>query len=278
MPVDLSAATAPTQIVASFEERLDGLHEMLYRRGGIRPVNAAIEELTKLLLLQVVRQRDPDFSVAENLTLSQAISPEQIMARDDVELAKAAFSAVISHPDVGARVPGGGTQALWPMDEPLRITRADVLAEALDILGDAVKGSMTSDEGYDPLGTAFDVFLRGRYDHAGGLATHLTPHTVVTHLARLCLHDLDLLEDLPAGPIIGDPCCGTGRFLLGLSASCVHSWTRSSRAIRADSLASAHLEGCAKTVCLGLTNPPHRSPRLGSISCSMASLTRLSSR
>ncbi len=215
MPVDLSAAAAQTRIAASFEERLDGLHEMLYRRGGIRPVNAAIEELTKLLLLQVVRQCNPDFRVAENLTLAQAISPERIVARGDVELAKAAFSAVISHPYVGARVPGGGTQALWPADEPLRITRADVLAEALDILGDAVKRSMTSDEGYDPLGTAFDVFLRGRYDHAGGLATHLTPHTVVTHLARLCLHDLDLLDDLPAAPIVGDPCCGTGRFLLG---------------------------------------------------------------
>jgi hypothetical protein len=27
----------------AFERRLDELHEMLYRRGGIRPVNAAIE-------------------------------------------------------------------------------------------------------------------------------------------------------------------------------------------------------------------------------------------
>jgi predicted RNA methylase len=90
-----------------------------------------------------------------------------------------------------------------------------VLAEALTILGDAVESAMADGERYDPLGTAFDVFLRGRYDHAGGLATHLTPHTVVTNLARLCLHDLDLLETPPIGPVIGDPCCGTGRFLLG---------------------------------------------------------------
>ena len=62
---------------------------------------------------------------------------------------------------------------------------------------------------------AFDVFLRGRYDHAGGLATHLTPHTVVTHLARLAVSDLDLLATQPHTPVIGDPCCGTGRFLLG---------------------------------------------------------------
>lgn len=212
---DVAAALSQDRMVAPFEERLDELHEMLYRRGGVRPVNAAIEELAKLLLLQVVCQRNPDFPVAEGLTLAQAISSERIVARGNVEDAKAAFTAVIGHPDVRARVPGGGTQALWPLDEPLRITRADVLAEALDILCDAVTTAMTSDERYDPLGTAFDVFLRGRYDHAGGLATHLTPHTVVTHLARLCLHDLDLLDESPVVPVVGDPCCGTGRFLLG---------------------------------------------------------------
>jgi N-6 DNA Methylase len=212
----VSANVAQTQLTASFEARLDELHEMLYRRGGVRPVNAAIEELTKLLLLQVICQRDPDFAVAKGLTLQQAVDPARILARGDLEEAKAAFTAVIGHPDVAARVPSGGTQPLWPLDEPLRITRVDVLAEALAILGDAVCSAATHDTGYDPLGAAFDVFLRGRYDHAGGLATHLTPHTVATHLARLCLHDLDVLSAPPTGPVIGDPCCGTGRFLLGV--------------------------------------------------------------
>lgn len=201
--------------VLPFEKRLDELHEMLYRRGGIRPVNAAIEEMTKLLLLEVVRQRDPDFQVAPNRRLADAIDPATVLAKGDVDDAKVAFSAVIKHPDVAARVPGGGTQPLWPLDEPLRISRADVLAEALGILRDAVDAAAGSESGYDPLGTAFDVFLRGRYDHAGGLATHLTPHTVVTHLARLAVSDLDLLATQPRAPVIGDPCCGTGRFLLG---------------------------------------------------------------
>jgi N-6 DNA Methylase len=215
MSATVSAEIMQTELVSSFEMRLDELHEMLYRRGGIRPVNAAIEELTKLLLLQVLRQRDPGFAVADGLTLEQAIDPGRILARGDIEETKAAFTAVVGHPDVAARMPGGGTQPFWPADEPLRITRADVLAEALSILGDAVQSAMTNDAHYDLLGTAFDVFLRGRYDHAGGLATHLTPHTVVTHLARLCLHDLDLRSASQTGPVLGDPCCGTGRFLLG---------------------------------------------------------------
>lgn len=210
-------AIAPheSDVVVTIEERLDQLHEMLYRRGGVRPVNAAIEELTKLLLLEVVRRRDPKFDVGGGLMLEEAIEPQRILADGHVENAKAAFTSVISHKDVVARVPGGAGQPLWPLDEPLRITRADVLAEALAIISDAVDVATASDDRYDPLGTAFDVFLRGRYDHAGGLATHLTPHTVVTHLARLCLHELDVLSGPISGPVLGDPCCGTARFILG---------------------------------------------------------------
>lgn len=210
----LAPSLGQTAMVATFEQRLDELHEMLYRRGGVRPVNAAIEELTKLLLLQVVLQRHPSLPVREGLTLSDALSPRRIREMGSVEEPKAAFAAVIRSPDVAARVPGGELQPIWPLDEPLRITRADVLAEAMDIIAGAV--SEHRDDGrYDPLGTAFDVFLRGRYDHAGGLGTHLTPHTVVTHLARLCVADLDLLAEPLTGPVVGDPCCGTGRFLLG---------------------------------------------------------------
>lgn len=64
---------------------------------------------------------------------------------------------------------------------------------------------------------AFDAFLRGRYDHAGGLGTYLTPHSVATTLTQLALADVHLLsEDALAGPAAGDPCCGTGRFLVAV--------------------------------------------------------------
>lgn len=40
-------AASPTEL----HRQLDELHQMIYRRGGIRPTNAAIEELTKLLVM-----------------------------------------------------------------------------------------------------------------------------------------------------------------------------------------------------------------------------------
>ena len=70
---------------------------------------------------------------------------------------------------------------------------------------------------HDPLGTAFDVFLRRRYDNSGGLGTFLTPGTVVDLMVEvgfdILLRDEDRTTEFG---LMGDPCCGSGRFLIGL--------------------------------------------------------------
>lgn len=194
---------------------LDELHELIYRRGGISPVNAAIEELSKLLLLEVKLLEDPEYEVPGVGRLSHVLDPQRIAASRDVISLKRAFRHVASLAEYAGILPDGGSQSIWPEDEPLRISRADVLAEAVGILRRQLRAADESGH-FDLIGTAFDVFLRGRYDHAGGLGTHLTPHTVATNLARLCLADLDLLSGRVAAPVCGDPCCGTGRFLVAV--------------------------------------------------------------
>lgn len=194
---------------------LDELHELIYRRGGISPVNAAIEELSKLLLLEVKLSDDPEYEVPGVGRLSHVLDPQRINASRDVISLKRAFRHVASLPEYAGKLPDGGGQPIWPRDEPLRISRPDVLAEAVDVLRRQLRAADESGH-FDLIGTAFDVFLRGRYDHAGGLGTHLTPHTVATNLARLCLADLDLLSGPIVAPVCGDPCCGTGRFLVAV--------------------------------------------------------------
>ncbi len=200
----------------SFVEQLNALHEMLYTRGGIRPVNAAIEELAKIVLLQLKHAHDPDWSPAGFGPLREILSPEWIRAGGDVSAVKRAFSEIIALPEFAASVPGDSElQPIWPLDEPFRLQQADVLSAALEILDVDLLREIETREDYDILGTAFDVLLRGRYDHSGGLATYLTPHSVATMLAELCLSDLDVSVEWTSGnPHFGDPCCGTGRFLI----------------------------------------------------------------
>lgn len=197
----------------AFERRLNELHEMLYRRGGIRPVNAALEELAKVLLLQLQNARNPNWIVPGHGRIRNVLDPAHVRAEEEVAGAKEAFRQLVALSEFAGRLPDGGLQGIWPADEPLRIDRADVLAEALEVMDPKTIGA-SSMTGFDMLGTAFDVFLRGRYDHAGGLATYLTPHSVATMLAHLALADVDLLEQPIDGPVVGDPCCGTGRFLI----------------------------------------------------------------
>lgn len=213
----MTVLDAPFVAKRTLDQRLAELHEMLYRRGGIRPTNAAVEELSKLLLLQLKKSRDPAWVTPSGLPIEDVLNPGYVRERDDVDEVKAAFQAVIALEEFAARLPCGGSQPVWPLDEPLRISRADVVAEALEILDVGALLAHPQPAEYDLLGMAFDAFLRGRYDHAGGLGTYLTPHSVATTLAQLALADLDLLSaDVVTGPAAGDPCCGTGRFLVAV--------------------------------------------------------------
>ncbi|NNC81462.1 MAG: N-6 DNA methylase [Acidimicrobiales bacterium] len=195
-------------------KELDGLHQLLYKRGGIRPSNAAVEELAKLLLLRIASVREPPTRVGEFGCLEELMTAERLACDDGVLVAKEAFQVANALPSISAILPDGTTQSVWPLDEPLRIGRCDVLAEAVRILWSLEMGGVGS---YDPIGTAFDVFLRGRYEHAGGLGTYLTPEGVVDLMVTT---GFDLLEHggaLGAGRgLMGDPCCGSGRFLVGL--------------------------------------------------------------
>lgn len=209
------SSAVQTRLHMSFAERLDELHEMLYRRGGIRPVNAAIEELAKLVLLQLKNADDPDWTPFGGPPISQLLDPSWISSGGDTAWVKRAFSEVIALPEFEASLPGGGSQPIWPLDEPFRLEQPDVLAAALELIDVELLRDLERREDYDLLGTAFDVLLRGRYDHAGGLATYLTPHSVASMLAEMCLSDLDVPTEWTVGrPCFGDPCCGTGRFLI----------------------------------------------------------------
>jgi type I restriction enzyme M protein len=211
--IQLFPEPEPTPL--DLHRELDELHELIYRRGGISPVNAAIEELSKLLLLEVKLLDDPEYEVPGLGALSRILDPQRIAAGRDVTSLKRAFTHVASLTEYAGRLPDGGSQSMWPEDEPLRISRPDVIAEAVSMLRRQLRAADASGH-FDLIGTAFDVFLRGRYDHAGGLGTHLTPHTLATNLARLCLAELDLLSEKPVVPVCGDPCCGTGRFLVAV--------------------------------------------------------------
>lgn len=213
-----------------------------------------------------------------------------IAAEALVPSAKSAFSSALTHPEFFVLDAEGGTQPLWPIDEPFRLSNPEVLAEAIRIVDDLIDGESRV---ADPLGTAFDAFLSGRYDHSGGLGTFLTPSSVAKAMADIALDIADPLSGWDGrSAIIADPFCGTGRFLVaafdalqergaptsqladlldhGLlgadqSASAIsktalnlmlYGARNPHASIVADSMIDVHLDQLAGSLRLVLTNPP----------------------
>jgi hypothetical protein len=170
--------------------RFDELHQLIYRRGGLRSSNGAVEELAKLLLVRL-------WSLRTGCTV------------DDH---RAAFAAALGDPSLQSRDPAGCTHPIWPLDEPFRLSAGDVLAAADGIVDEILAASGV----IDALGTAFDALLAGRYDHTGGLGTYLTPSAVARMMASVALPLVTTGVDGMTGPGFGDPYCGTGRFLVAM--------------------------------------------------------------
>jgi hypothetical protein len=171
--------------------RFDDLHQLLYRRGGLRPSNAVVEEIAKLVLIR--------------------FHAPAVFATPTVAGFRAAFAEALTDPALTARDPTGRAHPIWPADEPFRIADETLLATAAGLVADIV--TVDRPAVADPLGTAFDALLAGRYDHAGGLGTYLTPSAVARMMAEVALPLLEV--SIVDGPF-GDPYCGTGRFLVAL--------------------------------------------------------------
>ena len=136
--------------------RFDELHQLIYRRGGLRSSNAAVEEVAKLVLIRL-------WSLRTGIPVTDH---------------SAAFAQALNEPSLLARDPAGARHPIWPLDEPFRLIDAAVLAGA-----DRIVTDILADPVGDPLGTAFDALLAGRYDHTGGLGTYLTPSGVARMMA-----------------------------------------------------------------------------------------------
>ena len=187
--------------------RFDDLHQLIYTRGGIRPSNAAVEEVAKLALVRLWSLRQPTADLGDGVRAADLFSPgvgAATFAR--------AFAAALASPSLVATDPAGRPHPIWPPGEPFRLTDDTVLRAAAALIADILDDGPATVS--DPLGTAFDALLAGRYDHAGGLGTYLTPSGVARMMAEIALDLVDV--STVDGPGFGDPYCGTGRFLVAM--------------------------------------------------------------
>ncbi len=215
------------------QRQFDQLHEKLYPKGGISTANDAIDEICRLMFLKIHLECHPDYTVRQvkkrlsDIMNSQYIQQEK---KGAVQELKAAFKEIAASKEYQTTDQYGESHGIFPEDDYLRLDRPDILAYAAEILEDMPRlvvdknGNGDKRVREDLLGWAYDVFLRGKYESSGGLATYLTPGQVTEAMTIMALHDIpdDELWDGFKGAnekskptfIMGDFTCGTGRFLM----------------------------------------------------------------
>lgn len=246
------SVTSPDAHLRHLQKQFDHLHEEIYKKGGVKPTNAAIDEVGKLIFLKLHLERAPEYRLQSGIGQGKRFADifkstylQQRGKRAAREL-QDAFREISTLEQYATRDASGEIQTLFPYQEALRLDQPDVLAMAIELLS-RISVSVFADQNVDAgapaesslahqdlLGYAYDVFLRGRYDNAGGLGTYLTPNPVVEAMTAMAFAQITEQqlwakrgdapernrwvptpgeENLPAF-LMGDICCGTGRFLV----------------------------------------------------------------
>lgn len=214
------------------QRKFNELHERLYPSGGFSSANEAIDEICRLLFMKTHLERNPSFCVhaLNGKRLSDVLNADNIRkgGAKAVQEVKDAFKELAALPDYIATDLTGTQNTIFPADDYLRLNNPENLAFAVEIFQDIRLVPDPNDKRQvheDLLGWAYDVFLRGKYDGSGGLATYLTPSQVTECMAQMAFHDIRE-EELWAGYkgmsnptshptfLMGDITCGTGRFLI----------------------------------------------------------------
>jgi len=202
----------------AIQRKFDQLHDAIYSRGGVKPTNAAIDELGKLLFLRIHLEKSPRYKIKDGAgkgkLFSEIYSSEYVKKNGKkavIEL-KDAFREINNLPQYNAKDITGEVHTIFAYDEPLKLENTDILAMAIDSMdlrdrdGQPIRLSVPDKElvgngeqarmmrahliHEDLLGWAFDVFLRGKYASNEGLATYLTPSQVVECMSHMVFHDI----------------------------------------------------------------------------------------
>ena len=226
------------RIYTRLMHRFDAFHEQVFQtvKDRVNDKNDIIEEVAKLLFLESFRVHHKDMTFVDHEGNTQRFNEVfkfryvQQHTNKAVEQIKAAFEAFKGHPDYTVMTDDGTTNAIFPPDSHLRLSRHEnffALLEAMQDLGPVTdnqgrplagkaEGTLADVAG-DLLGRVFDVFLRANFESKGGLGVYLTPNPVKQSMLKIAMHDIEqdskAMERLTAGEFrFCDPTCGSFGF------------------------------------------------------------------
>ncbi|KAJ49385.1 type I restriction enzyme M protein [Clostridium tetanomorphum] len=227
------------------QEVFDAIHELIYSsKDHVDSKNDAIDELCKLIFMEVFKLNNADFQFREGKLIGKYLKDilnyslfEKAETKEAkivlVENIREAFKQIKNHPDYDAILDDGTRVPIFSQDDYLKLENPNIykeVLEALQNLGDILNEDGTErpanlmDLSGDILGRVFDVLLRGKFDSKGGLGIYLTPRQVTEAAVEMVFNDLikdgteRIFEVDPETGIptirFADLCCGSAGFII----------------------------------------------------------------
>lgn len=206
-----------TDLLSKFNDGLLDMRELFHQTGRLEDSNAKLDEVTKLLCLEIASARDSASKVPSLRTILKDWSngPGLVAALNKALIA-AAESSTLTNFD--------GESLLGPNPKFNLAESENELAKGLaEIVLNSFNGYLRGDQGdksFEFLNEAFGHFIRDNFRQNIEDAQYMTPPEGVNFMVDLGISRL--IQHLPKRrPIVCDPSCGVGSFL----AQFYRAWT-----------------------------------------------------
>jgi type I restriction-modification system DNA methylase subunit len=198
-------------LLQQFNQGLLEIRELFHQTGRLDDSNSKLDEITKLLCLEIVSVRDPGSKVPSLKDILEEYKNKQgFITSLNVALNIAAKSKLITNYDGESLLGTNPKFNLAESEEKLAKKLASIVLESFNgYLRET--HSITS---FDFLNEAFGHFIRENFRQNIEDAQYMTPLEVVNFMVNLGIKSLKS-KNLPQSyrPIICDPSCGVGSFL-----------------------------------------------------------------
>ena len=199
------------QLLKQFNAGLLEMRELFHGSGRLEDSNTKLDEIIKLLCLEIASVREPQSKVPGlQEILDKHISNNGLVAALNNALLLAGQSSILTNYDGDSLLGPNPKFNIAESEEPLARALAQIV---LNSFNGYLRGNHTA-ETFEFLNEAFCHFIRDNFRQNIEDAQYMTPPEVVNYMVDLginCLKKKKFTKSKP--PIVCDPSCGVGSFL-----------------------------------------------------------------
>jgi type I restriction-modification system DNA methylase subunit len=208
-----------TDTLTRFNDGLKELREIFHKTGRMDDSNAKLDELVKLLCIEVAAAYEPKARVRPLKDLLLATQSNRLVGAINESLQRTAKASIFQNTD--------GDSLLG--DNPrmgLAENEGELAAKLAQLVGDIFNGQLRKQpgsEGFEALNEAFGHFVRDNFRNNIEDAQYMTPQEVVSFACKLALRDAQSQGARGNSPlVVCDPSCGVGSFLSQFYSEWLH--------------------------------------------------------